>query len=486
MERNDFLYENASEQTDLLEKEADRVIKASEDAITSCENEEQKLRLKKEKTSFYQIMEDIFIKKMKDNIKQIDINQIEYEKKMIKDVDDFCFIRDEYLEYLTMIEFNLEIENENHIENENYSDLINNIMKVYDNIIDFCENEELKLELDNKKMDFCERGINILKKRAEKYFFYIISNKLYKHAVYLIDYNYYNNDVVIPTYNEMIDSFQDKRKKLQLGMRKISWYKRTINYCIKIIEKMDLDKENRDIQININQRFKFFYTIKLECISALSYQKKLSNELNELKILNKNVKDHKLEIFSDKLKMNEILFNLRIVDCRNEIVGSKMELYTTPNQYKNEYNEISKCYKTILDICQNMPEKYYNESMKYYNEGSKIQAFKSGEKDMITDREKICKYMLAGWQYILSADCVEKVGKIGKFNRIEGEIYEKIIELKNKGEPSINESIKQHHTYYEEDYKKHKSNLSKMSNLSNHFFLQFVIMLKSIQNTHKK
>ena len=130
-----------------------------------------------------------------------------------------------------------------------------------------------------------------------------------------------------------------------------------------------------------------------------------------------------------------------------------------------------------------MPEKYYNESMKYYNKGRKIQAFKSGEKDMITDREKICKYMLAGYEYILSADCVEKVGKL---NRIEGEIYEKIIELKNKGEPSINESIKQHHTYYEEDYKKHKSNLSKMSNLSNHSFLQLSRMLKNIQNTHKK
>ena len=490
MERNDFLYENASEQTDLLEKEADRLVKAFEKipylkyicysyytiiktyeyAITSCENEEQKLRLRKKKTNFCQIMEDIFIKMIEDSIKQIDIIQIEHQNETRKG-DSFSYGG------LIMREFE-------------------NVMKAYDKIMNSCENEKQKLELDNKKMDFCQRGINILKKKSEKSFTDIISMESYNY-VHLDHFIYNYHGTITFIYDNLMNSFQDKRKKLQLGIRKINCYKETINYCIKIIKKIDLDcikimkkmyldKKNRNLEMSIIKKYNIkkydsFCITKEECILALSYHKELSNEL---KILNENVKDHELEIFSDKLKMKEILFNLRMADYTLEVVNSEMKLYnTTPNQYKNKYNEVSKCYKTILDICQNMPEKYYNESMKYYNKGKEIQAFKSDKKDMITDREKICKYKLAAWQYIKSVHCLEKVGKL---NRIEGEIYEKIIELKNKGEPSINESIKQHHTYYEEDYKKHKSNLSKMSNLSNHSFLQLSRMLKNIQNTHKK
>ena len=503
MERNDFLYENASEQTDLLEKEADRLVKAFEKipylkyicysyytiiktyeyAITSCENEEQKLRLRKKKTNFCQIMEDIFIKHIEDNINQIkDINQIEdYVINQIEDYVnriekgfDHLLCKTNFYQIMQDIFINQIEDNINQIE-KGLDHLLckqlimfefKNVMKVYDKIINSCENEEQKLELDNKKMDFCQRGINILKKKVEKSFPDIISMKSYNH-IHLRDVidNYHRT--IILMYDNVINSFQDERKKLQLGMRKINCYKETINYCIKIMKKMDLDKKNRNLEMSIMEKWNCFCITQEECISAVSYQEKLScelfNQLYEIKIFNKNVKDHELEIFSDKLKMKEILFNLRMADYTLEVVNSEMKLYnTTPNQYKNKYNEVSKCYKTILDICQNMPEKYYNESMKYYNKGKEIQAFKSDKKDMITDREKICKYMLAAWQYIKSVHCLEKVGKL---NRIEGEIYEKIIELEKKKEPIINESIKRYLTHYEEDYKKCKSNLSKMSDI---------------------
>ena len=324
-----------SEKTDILKKEADikglvLYLKDSDDSefsqiikikvyaynniIDSCEDEKQKLRLKKEKIDFYQIIEDIFIQKMKDNIDKIEKDD---QIKMKKD-DYNCFAYKD----LIMLEFN-------------------KIIEIYNNIIDSCKNKEQGLDLNNKRMDFCEKVINILKYRTKKDCSNKISIKSYNY-VYKI--NYIN--IIIEIYNNIIDSCEDEEQKLRLKKEKIDFYQIIEDIFIQKM-KDNIDKIEKDDQIKM----------KKDDYNCFAYKDLIMLEFNKIIEIYNNIidscknKEQGLDLNNKRMDFCEKVINILKYRTKKDC-SNKISIKSYNYVYKINYNNI------IIEIYNNMINNY--------------------------------------------------------------------------------------------------------------------------------
>ena len=426
------------------------IIKIYNNMIDSCENKVEKLRLEKEKINFYQIIEDIFIQKMKDNIEKIERND----------------------QNLVMIRFSKLTK----IYNQ-----FSKIMEIYNNIINFCKNEEQVLELNIKKMNFCEKVINILKNKSveTKDSIYCYNQVLWMSNS--LDLIYCYNNLEIKIYDKTIDSYKNEELKLELNIKKTNSYEEITNYYMKEINLIDSDitttnnkilnnelkiemshfkdKENSLLiklrktctdeknslliklrQTCIDKKNSFYIKLKETCMSAIYHcvelDKKFNNKIEKINSHLKKFKESndqfenirkKLlspdEILLDSQKLKEFkeskkssLDRLKILHCELRKKYILFKLRYADCELKNHT-----FYKNPLDVCGGILENHYNQQNYDFNKAKNIKVSRTSN-----NQKKIYQYYYF--------DEVKNIAASKTFNNKEEKYRYKLISVFEKVE----------------------------------------------------